>query len=204
MIVMNNEILQINPVERVEVHAILLDQSTKAEYKYLQTCYIENKTKRMYEENLKKINYRALLTEMQDKIENAFDAYLESEEGKCSKYSHINDRSKRILVDEQYSINSNTIKQEYKSKLDVLREKCKVNIKEVFSYLSIEVGDIVYSIDSSQLTEDEVIEMTSPLVKEWSEELILTHQITSYEVETKILLSNGKVIENFYCGSTFR
>lgn len=79
MIVMNNKTLQINPVERVEVHAVLLDQSTKEEYKYQQTCYIENKTKRMYEENLKKINYRALLTEMQDKIENAFDAYLESE-----------------------------------------------------------------------------------------------------------------------------
>ncbi|WP_342556983.1 hypothetical protein [Lysinibacillus sp. FSL P4-0201] len=202
---MNNEILQINPVERVEVHAVLLDQSTKAEYKYLQTCYIESKTKRMYEENLKKINYRALLTEMQDKIENAFDAYLESEEGKSSKYSHINDRNKRILVDEQYSIISNTIKQEYKSKLDVLREKCKVNIKEeVFSYLSIEVGDIVYSIDSSQLTEEEVKNMLSSLAKEWSEELILTHVISSYEVETKILLSNGKVIENFYIGSTFR
>lgn len=89
-----------------------------------------------------------------------------------------------MLVDEQYSIIANSIEQEYKSKLDVLREKCKVNIKEVFSDLPINVAYIVYSIDSSQLTEEEVKDMVSSLVRAWREELILTHQISSYEVKT--------------------
>ncbi|CAM5198608.1 hypothetical protein UACE39S_05772 [Ureibacillus acetophenoni] len=198
---MGNTIQQTNPIERMEISSVLLNQQTKKEYKYQQTCYIENVTKRMYEENLAQTNIDELIKEMQNKIENAFDEYLASEEGKSSEYAHINDRNKRMIEDEKYSIMANAIEKDYEPKLNKLREQCKVDIKEVFPNLPIEAGDIVFSVSNSAVTEVDVKEMAASLVKEWSEELISTNKIACYEIEMKITLSDGKVIEKSQQGS---
>jgi len=201
---MKNTIQQCKPqIERIEIDATLTDQKTKKEYKYQQTCFIESVTMHIYEENLVKTNYNELLKEQQNRIEDLFNEYLESEEGKSSEYSHITNRTERIMKDEKYSLITKVIQKQYEQKLSEIHQRCKVEIKDVYPDFQMEKGAILFRIKDNErlLSENKIKEIVSSEVKEWSQELISSNHITAYQIKTKIVLPNKKVNESSHLGS---
>jgi len=81
----------------------------------------------------------------------------------------------------------------------------QVSFKEVITDCSIEEGAILIRLtkQDSLISEKTIEEVALSEVKEWSNELISDNNISSYEVETNIVLSDERVIEKMNLGFRF-
>lgn len=169
-----NEILSVEPIEKMEVSATILTNEQLYDHSFNRTVYVECETLEMSKQKLAATDYN-LLQFKRNKLVNQ------------QLHNQLNEEEQHLL----------TLQIElYNNKLNELRSNCLVTVKDVYPNVNFNDYDFLYSIKKENFNNQKFKEIANDLVSEWAKEQINDFLTGSIELDIKVTLSSGKILQS--------
>lgn len=169
-----NEILSVELIEKMDVFATIMTNEQLYDHSFDRTVYVECETLEMSEQKLLTTDYNFL----QFKRNKLVNQQL---------HNQLNKEEQHFLT---LQIES------YNNKLNELRSNCHVTVKDVYPNMNFEDCDFLYSIKKEDFNDQKFKEIASDLVSEWAKEQMSDLLTGTIELDIKVTLSSGKILQN--------